>query len=131
MSCLGNDGDFQSFFKKKKKKKKKKHTHTHSHTYTQKVVHQWFGNSVTVAWWSGLYLKEGFARLLEYVFIESRFPEWDFWKHFQMEIYGSVLERDEDFETTHPIERPINVPDEIYSNVDIICYAKVGSFLFI
>jgi hypothetical protein len=64
--------------------------------------------------------------LLEYVFVDNRFPEWEFWKHFQMEIFGSVLERDEDFEHNHPIQRRIDIPSEIYSNVDIICYAKVS-----
>ena len=69
--------------------------------------------------------KEGFARLLEYVFIENQFPEWEYWKHFQMEICGSVLEKDEDFDATHPIEMAIHVPSEIFGNVDLIWYAKV------
>lgn len=87
------------------------------------VVHQWFGNSTSVAWWSFLYLKEGFARLLEYVFVDDLFPEWQYWNHFLSDIRQQVLEMDEKRDT-HPIERRIDHPPEIFKNVDTICYAK-------
>lgn len=92
------------------------------------VLHQWFGNSTSVAWWSFLYLKEGFARLLEYVFVDHLHPEWKYWDHFQSDIYQQVLELDERA-NTHPIERRIDHPPEIYANVDTICYGKGASVL--
>ncbi len=88
------------------------------------VLHQWFGNSTTVGWWSALYLKEGFARLLEYVFVDRSFPEWHYFDHFQSDIYASVLEVDEQLQRPPPVQHRIDMPAQIYSNVDIITYAK-------
>lgn len=38
-----------------------------SSVLTHEIVHQWFGNLVTMEFWSDLWLKEGFANYLMYV----------------------------------------------------------------
>lgn len=36
----------------------------------------WFGNLVTMKWWSDLYLNEGFASYIEFKGINAAYPEW-------------------------------------------------------
>lgn len=56
------------------------------------------------------------------------FPEWEYWHHFQSDIFQPVLELDES-PRTHPIERRIDVPAQIFNNVDATCYSKGASVL--
>ena len=93
------------------------------------VSHLWFGDMVTVKWWSYLYLKEGFARLLEYTVASILFPEYSWWDHFLTNHYGPSRLLDMNPLRTHPVEVPIKRAKDSESIFDFISYAKGASIL--
>ncbi len=92
------------------------------------LAHQWFGNLVTMRWWTDLWLNEGFASWIEYLAIDHIFPEWSMWTQFIADEQQAAFKLDA-LEYTHPIEAPINHPDEIRTIFDSISYAKGSSVI--
>ena len=90
------------------------------------LAHQWFGNLVTMRWWTDLWLNEGFASWIEYLAVDELFPDWDMWTQFIIDEQQIALKLDA-LENTHPIEVPIRHPDEIRSIFDTISYNKGAS----
>lgn len=92
------------------------------------LAHQWFGNLVTMRWWTDLWLNEGFASWIEYMAVDHIFPEWQMWTQFSVDEQHRAFKLDA-LEHTHPIEVPINHPDEIHSIFDTISYSKGASVI--
>ena len=92
------------------------------------LAHQWFGNLVTMRWWTDLWLNEGFASWIEYMAIDHIFPEWQMWTQFAVDEQHRAFKLDA-LENTHAIEVPIHHPDEIRSIFDTISYSKGASVL--
>lgn len=51
------------------------------------LAHQWFGNLVTMEWWTHLWLNEGYATFVEFLCVNHLFPEYDIWTQFVTETY--------------------------------------------
>ncbi|KAL7069753.1 hypothetical protein ACQ4LE_011141 [Meloidogyne hapla] len=94
---------------------------------TQTVVHEvghfWFGNLTTMKWWCDLWLKEGFATFMEFVMIGYNYPEFKIWLNFVSSQVVTAMGRDS-MRNSHPIEVPINNPNELEDIYDSITYDK-------
>lgn len=47
---------------------------------SHELSHLWFGDTVTLPWWSETYNNEGFARYLQYTGCHQIFPSWNTWE---------------------------------------------------
>ncbi|XP_068451586.1 glutamyl aminopeptidase [Clinocottus analis] len=92
------------------------------------LVHQWFGNIVTMDWWDDLWLNEGFASFFEYIGVEKAEPSWGM---RDIMIIGDVLPVmvDDALLSSHPIIVNVATPAEITSVFDAISYSKGASIL--
>lgn len=97
-------------------------------TVCHELAHQWFGNLVTMEFWTQLWLKEGVARFMEFVGIDSIFPEWNAWTEFVQSVYGLAQSLDA-MKSSHPVEVEVKHSDEIDEIFDAISYAKGASLI--
>lgn len=92
------------------------------------LAHQWFGNLVTMRWWTDLWLNEGFASWIEYLAVDKIFPKWDMWTQFVVDELQTAFKLDA-LENTHAVEVPVHHPDEIRTIFDAISYNKGSSLI--
>ncbi|MBU6390125.1 M1 family metallopeptidase [Patescibacteria group bacterium] len=92
------------------------------------IAHQWFGNLVTMEWWTHLWLNEGFASYIEYLAVDKLFPKWQVWTQFAYLDLSRALSLDA-LKNTHPIEVPVHHPDEIAEIFDEVSYSKGASVI--
>ncbi|KAM5135748.1 puromycin-sensitive aminopeptidase [Mantella aurantiaca] len=92
------------------------------------LAHQWFGNLVTMEWWTHLWLNEGFASWIEYLCVDHCFPEYDIWTQFVSADYTRAQELDA-LDNSHPIEVCVGHPSEVDEIFDAISYSKGASVI--
>nr|ATU82844.1 secreted Aminopeptidase-like protein [Pristhesancus plagipennis] len=92
------------------------------------LAHQWFGNLVTMEWWTDLWLNEGFATYVGRLGVHKVFPEWN---HFEEDIVDNielVYELDS-LKTSHKISIEVKHPDDISQIFDTISYRKGSAII--
>lgn len=87
------------------------------------LAHQWFGNLVTMDFWDGLWLNEGFATWMSWYSCNKFYPEWKIWESYVTDDLASALSLDS-LRSSHPIEVPIKRADEVNEIFDAISYSK-------
>lgn len=96
-------------------------------TICHELAHQWFGNLVTMEWWTYLWLNESMATYFGWMVTDILYPEWKIWNKFMEQEYTIALELDS-LETSHPIEVPVKKASDVQQIFDAISYSK-GSCL--
>ncbi|KAF5748340.1 Aminopeptidase M1 isoform 1 [Tripterygium wilfordii] len=91
------------------------------------LAHQWFGNLVTMEWWTHLWLNEGFATWVSYLATDGLFPEWKIWTQFLDESTAGL--KLDGLAESHPIEVEVNHAGEIDEIFDAISYRKGASVI--
>ena len=92
------------------------------------IAHQWFGNLVTMNWWSDLWLNEGFATFMGSKALHELFPFWDYWTHFINSETEKALHLDS-LSKSHPIFVDVKNVNELGEIFDAISYSKGGSLI--
>jgi puromycin-sensitive aminopeptidase len=91
------------------------------------IVHQWFGNLVTMAWWDDLWLNEAFATWLACKIVDQWRPEWRSWEEFELEKQVPLAL--DSLDSSRPIVAPVASPAEIEAMFDPLTYEKGAAVL--
>uniref|UniRef100_A0AAG5D4Y5 Aminopeptidase n=1 Tax=Anopheles atroparvus TaxID=41427 RepID=A0AAG5D4Y5_ANOAO len=91
------------------------------------LAHQWFGNLVTMRWWTDLWLNEGFATYVASLGVDHLHPEWYSLEEESVSNSLDILKFDA-LLSSHPVSVEIGHPNQISQIFDAISYEK-GSTL--
>src|SRR5262249_39514511 len=87
------------------------------------MAHQWFGDSVTLAWWDDTWLNESFASWLAGRIVDGLHPEWDHGTH-EVETRARAMRADV-LTSARPIRLPITTGECVFKPSDAgITYDK-------
>ena len=102
--------------------------HRAARTICHEISHMWFGNLVTMKWWTDIWLNEGFARYIEHIAVNKIKPEFKIWEKYYSQVYNSALEADI-YPDTHAVEVQCARASDIINIFDTISYAKGASVI--
>ena len=99
-----------------------------AYVVAHELAHQWFGNLVTMDWWSELWLNEGFATWVGWYAVDKLYPDWNVFGQFVCEGGQTALTLDS-VRGSHPIEVPVKDALEVDQIFDAISYLKGSSVI--
>jgi len=97
-------------------------------TVAHELAHQWFGNLVTIEWWSDLWLNEGFATFVGTLATDHLHPDWKIFTSFVVDELQSALNLD-GLRSSHPVQVEINKATEVDQIFDQISYEKGATII--
>ncbi|MCJ7725363.1 MAG: aminopeptidase N [Acidimicrobiia bacterium] len=92
------------------------------------LAHMWFGDLVTMRWWSDLWLNESFASFAAYLALDAHGGFPTIWQDFNYRMKLWAYTEDQ-LPTTHKIADEVPSTDETFLNFDGITYGKGASVL--
>ncbi|XWV25838.1 aminopeptidase M1-like [Tupanvirus soda lake] len=94
-------------------------------TYTifHELAHQWFGNIVTMSWWSDIWLNESMATWFGWYVIDKIYPEWKSAEQFYVTETLGAFKLDF-LGTTNAVKNNVIEPERITEIFDAVSYAK-------
>ena len=100
-----------------------------STTVAHEIVHQWFGNLVTIDWWSSLWVKESLTTLFEFLAGDAANPEQDVMVDFQANVLRGSFDEGLEDPIAHSRDdtQSLDDIDAIYTTVT---YEKGASILY-
>ncbi|KAK8728890.1 hypothetical protein OTU49_008846 [Cherax quadricarinatus] len=99
-----------------------------SYLVAHELAHQWFGNLVTLSWWTDLWLNEGFATYMAEYAIDYLEPSRKELEQFVVKRLQSVMTLDA-LRSSHPVSVAVNDPIQINEIFDVISYNKGASII--
>ncbi|KAI1358997.1 aminopeptidase 2 [Xylaria arbuscula] len=94
-----------------------------ANTVLHEIAHMWFGNLVTMKYWDGLWLKEGFATWMAWIASDKLYPGWRIWDSYVLRDLQSALELDS-LHNTHAVEQVVQDATQAKQIYDEISYQK-------
>jgi len=96
-------------------------------TAAHELTHMWWGDLVTMKWWTDLWLNESFASFVGEKATAALNPEWGFWRDFVAQN-SSAFNLDA-LASTHPISVEAKNAEEASERFDAITYTKGAAVL--
>ncbi|XP_026836420.1 aminopeptidase Ey [Drosophila erecta] len=99
-----------------------------TYVVAHELAHQWFGNLVTMKWWTDLWLNEGFATYVGSLGVDNIHTDWHSKDRRSLSSLRTSFRLDA-LVSSHPISRPIEMVSQITESFDEISYEKGSSVL--
>ncbi|KAL5284042.1 hypothetical protein ACFFRR_006361 [Megaselia abdita] len=92
---------------------------------SHEMSHQWFGDLVTMEWWTHVWLNEGFATLMGYYGTEMVDPKSNIMQQYQTDVFMNAMIVDEAKDIRY-MSKYVEVPEQIMKHYDKIAYDKAS-----
>jgi puromycin-sensitive aminopeptidase len=96
-------------------------------TVAHELTHMWWGDLVTMRWWTDLWLNESFAAFVGEKATATLNPEWRYWRDFVADNTNAF--NLDALASTHPISYEAKSAEEASQRFDAISYTKGAAVL--